>query len=203
MASIALYARVSSEQQADAGTIRSQVSSLLEKISSDGFSLPSSELQFIDEGYSGATLIRPALERLRDSIFNGAVDCVYVHSPDRLARKYAYQILLMDEFQKGGAKIVFLNRKIGETPEDELLLQVQGMMAEYERAKILERSRRGKIQSAKRGSVNVLGALHMAINMSANMMATETPVMRSSSRKPGSFNRCLSGSVETDYRSGK
>jgi site-specific DNA recombinase len=157
VANVALYARVSSEQQADAGTIRSQVSSLLEKISSDGIALPNKEMQFVDEGYSGATLIRPALERLRDSIFNGAVDCVYVHSPDRLARKYAYQILLMDEFQKGGAKIVFLNRKIGDTPEDDLLLQVQGMMAEYERAKILERSRRGKLQSAKRGSVNVLG----------------------------------------------
>jgi site-specific DNA recombinase len=157
MANVALYARVSSEQQADAGTIRSQVSSLLEKIAADGVSLPTTELQFVDEGYSGATLIRPALERLRDGIFNGAVDCVYVHSPDRLARKYAYQILLMDEFQKGGAKIVFLNRKIGDTPEDDLLLQVQGMMAEYERAKILERSRRGKLQSAKRGSVNVLG----------------------------------------------
>ncbi len=156
MANVALYARVSSEQQAEAGTIRSQVASLLEKIAADGISLPTTELQFVDEGYSGATLIRPALERLRDSVFNGAVDCVYVHSPDRLARKYAYQILLMDEFQKGGATVVFLNRKIGETPEDDLLLQVQGMMAEYERAKILERSRRGKLQSAKRGSVNVL-----------------------------------------------
>ncbi len=156
MTNVALYARVSSEQQADAGTIRSQISSLLEKITADGFSLPNTELQFVDEGYSGATLIRPALERLRDSIFSGAVDCVYVHSPDRLARKYAYQIVLMDEFQKSGAKIVFLNRKIGDTPEDDLLLQVQGMMAEYERAKILERSRRGKLASAKRGAVNVL-----------------------------------------------
>jgi len=156
MANVALYARVSSEQQAEAGTIKSQVSSLLEKISADGFALPNALLQFIDDGHSGATLIRPALERLRDCIFNGLVDCVYVHSPDRLARKYAYQILLMDEFQKAGAKIVFLNREIGKTPEDDLLLQVQGMMAEYERAKILERSRRGKLQGAKRGAINVL-----------------------------------------------
>ncbi len=156
MANVALYARVSSEQQAEAGTIKSQVSSLLEKISADGLALPSTQMQFIDDGHSGATLIRPALERLRDCVFNGLVDCVYVHSPDRLARKYAYQILLMDEFQKAGAKIVFLNREIGKTPEDDLLLQVQGMMAEYERAKILERSRRGKLQGAKRGAVNVL-----------------------------------------------
>lgn len=156
MTTVALYARVSSEQQADAGTIRSQVSALLEKITSDGLPLPPAPLQFIDDGHSGATIVRPALERLRDSIYNGGVDCLYVHSPDRLARKYAYQILLMDEFQKAGTKVVFVNREIGKTPEDELLLQVQGMMAEYERAKILERSRRGKLQSAKRGAINVL-----------------------------------------------
>jgi site-specific DNA recombinase len=154
---VGLYARVSSEQQAEAGTIRSQVSALLERIDSDGLPSPGASLQFIDEGYSGATLVRPALERLRDAVYNGVVDCVYVHSPDRLSRKYAYQILLMDEFQKAGAKVVFLNREIGKTPEDDLLLQVQGMMAEYERAKILERSRRGKLQSAKRGAINVLG----------------------------------------------
>lgn len=153
---IAFYARVSSEQQAEAGTIKSQVSELKEKIKADGLPIPPEGLQFIDDGYSGATLIRPALERLRDGVFNGIVDCVYVHSPDRLARKYAYQIVLMDEFQKAGAKVVFVNREIGKTPEDDLLLQVQGMMAEYERAKILERVRRGKLQGAKRGSINVL-----------------------------------------------
>ena len=154
--SVALYARVSSEQQADAGTIKSQVSALQERIAADGLPLPPESFQFIDDGYSGATLIRPALERLRDCVFNGLVDCVYVHSPDRLARKYAYQIVLMDEFQKAGAKVVFVNREIGKTPEDDLLLQVQGMMAEYERAKILERVRRGKLQGAKRGLINVL-----------------------------------------------
>lgn len=154
--SVALYARVSSEQQADAGTIRSQVSALQERIVADGLTMAPESLQFIDEGYSGATLIRPALERLRDCVFNGLVDCVYVHSPDRLARKYAYQIVLMDEFQKAGAKVVFVNRVIGQTPEDDLLLQMQGMMAEYERAKILERVRRGKLHGAKRGLINVL-----------------------------------------------
>ncbi len=153
---VALYARVSSEQQADAGTIRSQISAVLDRIAADGLPAPPEALKFIDDGYSGATLVRPALERLRDSVFNGIVDCVYVHSPDRLARKYAYQIVLMDEFQKLGAKVVFVNREIGKTPEDDLLLQVQGMMAEYERAKIIERVRRGKLQGAKQGLINVL-----------------------------------------------
>lgn len=153
---VAVYARVSSEQQTDAGTITSQVEALKQRVREDGFRLEE-ELCFLDEGYSGATLVRPALERLRDVAANEAVDRVYVHSPDRLARKYAYQVLLLDEFRRCAVEVVFLNHRGGDTPEEELLLQVQGMVAEYERAKILERSRRGKIHAARRGSVNVLG----------------------------------------------
>ena len=84
------------------------------------------------------------------------MDVLYVHSPDRLARRYAYQVLLIDELKKAGVDVIFLNRSISDSPEDELLLQMQGMIAEYERAKILERSRRGKRHAARRGSVNVL-----------------------------------------------
>jgi site-specific DNA recombinase len=152
---VALYARVSSEQQTEQGTIASQVVALETRIVGDGFHLEPDH-RFIDEGYSGATLVRPALERLRDTVAAGAVDRVYVHSPDRLARRYAYQVLIIDEFQRLGVEIVFLNRAIGLSPEDDLLLQVQGMVAEYERAKILERSRRGKRQAAHDGRVSVL-----------------------------------------------
>jgi len=151
----AIYARVSSEQQAEAATIDSQVTALLERIVTDGLTLES-ERRFLDEGYSGATLIRPALERLRDVAAAGAIDRLYVHSPDRLARKYAYQVLLLDELQRCGVEVIFLNHPLGKTPEEDLLLQVQGMVAEYERAKILERSRRGKLHAARQGSVNVL-----------------------------------------------
>jgi site-specific DNA recombinase len=151
----AIYARVSSEQQADAKTIDSQVAALRARVAADGLVLPA-EQQFIDEGYSGATLVRPALERLRDAASAGGLDRLYVHSPDRLARKYAYQVLLLDELQRAGVVVVFLNRALGRTPEDDLLLQVQGMVAEYERAKILERSRRGKRHAAQRGAVAVL-----------------------------------------------
>jgi site-specific DNA recombinase len=101
-------------------------------------------------------LVRPSLERLRDFCASGGVERLYVHSPDRLARKYAYQALLIDEFQRLGIEVVFLNRELSRSPEDELLLQVQGMVAEYERAKILERSQRGKRHAAQVGSVNVL-----------------------------------------------
>jgi len=151
----ALYARVSSDQQAQAQTIQSQLSALRARIQADGAQLgPDSE--FVDDGYRGSTLIRPELERLRDRVASGDVDRLYVHSPDRLARKYAYQVLLVDEWQRAGVEIVFLNHELGGSPEDELLLQVQGMIAEYERAKILERSRRGKRHKAQGGSVSVL-----------------------------------------------
>lgn len=151
----AIYSRVSSEQQAEAGTIASQIEALNARLKKDHLSIED-ELCFVDEGYSGATLIRPALERLRDAAATGAIDRLYVHSPDRLARKYAYQVLLVDELQRCGIELVFLNHELGKTPEEDLLLQVQGMIAEYERAKIKERSRRGKLHAAKQGSVAVL-----------------------------------------------
>lgn len=152
---VAIYARVSSDLQVETGTIQSQIAELLARVAGDGVHLPQ-EFQFIDDGYSGATLVRPALEQLRDTVYSGALDRIYIHSPDRLSRKYAYQILLIDEFRRANVEVVFLNRQAAETPEDELLLQVQGVVAEYERAKIMERSRRGKLHSARHGSVNVL-----------------------------------------------
>ena len=153
---VALYARVSSEQQHEARTIESQIADLRARIAATGVDLPA-ELEFVDNGYSGATLIRPALERLRDIAAAGGIDQVYVHCPDRLARNYAHQVLLLEEFLHAGVEVVFLNREVGQTPEDQLLLQVQGMIAEYERAKILERSRRGKRHGAQVGKVSVLG----------------------------------------------
>jgi site-specific DNA recombinase len=152
---VGIYARVSSEQQTSDQTIASQLAALQARVSSDGQTLPDEQC-FVDDGYSGATLVRPALEQLRDLAAAGGLDRVYVHSPDRLARRYAYQVLLVDELRRAGVEIVFLNRPIGVSAEDDLLLQVQGMVAEYERAKILERSRRGKRHAARRGSVNVL-----------------------------------------------
>src|SRR3954469_12965745 len=151
-----IYARVSSEQQSKDQTIASQVAALRERVRQDGLTLHE-EMCFLDEGHSGSTLLRPALERLRDQAAAGALDRLYVHSPDRLARKYAYQVLLLDELKRQGVEVIFLNREIGRSPEEDLLLQVQGMVAEYERAKILERSRRGKLHAARRGSPNVLG----------------------------------------------
>jgi site-specific DNA recombinase len=154
-AMVALYARVSSEQQSKRGTIDSQIAALKERISADDAQIVD-DMCFVDAGVSGATLIRPQLERLRDCAALGAIERLYILSPDRLARKYAYQALLMEEFSACGVRVVFLNHTIGTTPEESLLLQMQGMIAEYERAKIAERNRRGKLHGAKRGNVNVL-----------------------------------------------
>jgi site-specific DNA recombinase len=152
---VALYAPVSSDSQAQARTLQSQLAALRERIAQDGAALIP-EHEFVDEGYSGSTLIRPALERLRDAMVAGEVQRLYVHAPDRLARKYAYQVMRVDELQRAGVELVLLNRELGQSPADELLLQVQGMIAEYERAKRLERSRRDKRHKAQQGSVNVL-----------------------------------------------
>ena len=151
----ALYARVSSESQARDNTIASQVAALRERIVADGFLL-APDHSYEDEGYSGSVLSRPALERLRDAVAGGRVERIYVHAPDRLARRYAHQVLLVDEFRRAGVEVVFLNRPIGGTAEDDLLLQVQGVIAEYERTKILERSRRGRRHAARSGSVSAL-----------------------------------------------
>ena len=153
---VGIYARVSSDRQAQEDTIDSQVQALRKRVREEGLTLDE-EMCFLDDGYSGSTLLRPALERLRDQAAAGAIDRLYVHSPDRLARRYAYQALLVDELQRCGVELMFLNRPLGKGPEDDLLLQVQGIVAEYERAKILERSRRGKLHAARRGRVSVLG----------------------------------------------
>src|SRR5512134_1348979 len=152
---VALYARVSSDQQAEHHTIDSQLAELSARVTQDGHSVRD-DLRFIDNGHSGASLVRPALERLRDLVALSAIDLVYVQSPDRLARRYAHQVLLLEEFAHAGTQVVFLNRPIGTTPEDGLLLQLQGMFAEYERAKVMERSRRGKRHRAQTGAVSVL-----------------------------------------------
>ncbi len=154
--SVALYARVSSQRQVQDMTIDSQVAALRQRIEKDGFS-PRDELSFLDEGYSGSTLLRPALERLRDLAHSGGLDRLYVHSPDRLARKYVYQMLLLDELTQQGVEVIFLNQDPQhQSAEGHLLLQMQGMIAEYERAKILERTRRGRRFGARQGKISVL-----------------------------------------------
>src|SRR5262247_2513315 len=155
MKTAAIYARVSSDKQKEEKTIASQTAALVEFASKEGYDVPR-EWIFEDEGFSGASLVRPGLERLRDLAAEGQLEAILVYSPDRLSRKYAYQILLTEEFARNGVETVFVKAPKSDTPEDQLLLQFQGMIAEYERAQILERSRRGKRHRARQGQVSVL-----------------------------------------------
>jgi len=152
----AIYARVSSEQQREENTIASQTASLVEFAKEHDLEVPQ-EWVFEDEGYSGAILERPGLERVRDLAAEGQLQVVLAYSPDRLSRKYAYQILLIEEFARHGVETLFVKSPQGNSPEDQLLVQFQGMIAEYERAQILERSRRGKRHRAHAGEVSVMG----------------------------------------------
>src|SRR5262245_28652575 len=124
---VAVYARVSSDRQARQQTIASQLAALRQRVKDDGL-VWNEALCFVDDGVVGSTLTRPALERLRDAAADGLYERLYVHSPDRLARRHAHQALLIDELRRAGVDIVFLNRAIGASPEDEMLLQVQGVI---------------------------------------------------------------------------
>jgi site-specific DNA recombinase len=151
----AIYARVSSDRQKENHTIASQTAALIEYAEANGYTVPA-EWVFQDEGYSGANLVRPGLEALRDLAAEGQIRAALVYSPDRLSRKYAYQVLLAEELSRCGVELIFLKAPAGTSPEDQLLVQFQGMIAEYERAQIVERSRRGKRHKAQEGLVNVL-----------------------------------------------
>jgi site-specific DNA recombinase len=151
----AIYARVSSDRQKEQHTIASQTAALIDYAQANGYTVPP-EWVFQDEGYSGAMLVRPGLEALRDLAAEGQIRAVLVYSPDRLSRKYAYQVLLAEELSRCGVELVFLKSPAGASPEDQLLVQFQGMIAEYERAQITERCRRGKRHRAQQGMVNVL-----------------------------------------------
>jgi site-specific DNA recombinase len=155
MKTAAIYARVSSDKQREENTIASQTSALIAFAREQNCDVPA-EWVIEDDGYSGASLLRPGLERLRDLAAEGLIQVGLVYAPDRLSRRYAHQILLIEEFARAGVEILFIRSKRAATPEDELLLQFQGMIAEYERAQILERSRRGKRHRARQGQVSVL-----------------------------------------------
>src|SRR5438876_2262743 len=151
----AIYARVSSDRQKENHPIASQTAALIEYAQTHEYSVPP-EWIFQDEGYSGAVLVRPGLEALRDLAAEGQIAAALIYSPDRLSRKYAYQVLLVEELSRCGVELIFLKSPAGATPEDKLLVQFQGMIAEYERAQIAERCRRGKRHRAKAGLINVL-----------------------------------------------
>ena len=150
MRTAAIYARVSTPRQGLEQTIESQLTVLKSWADENAYEL-SPENIYTDEGYSGSRLDRPGLDALRDGAEDGAFEMVGVLSPDRLARKYAYQVLLLEEMGRSGCEVVFVDHPISDDPNDQLLLQIRGAIAEYERALLGERFRRGKLQKAREG----------------------------------------------------
>ena len=148
---VALYARVSTERQQQRATISSQVEALRAAAKADGHEVIE---EFVDDGYSGARLDRPALDRLRDAAEAGVLDGVLCLCADRLARAYAYQVLILEELARFGVSVRFLEGPAhGDDPQAKLLVQMQGVIAEYEKAKIAERYRRGKLYRARAGEI--------------------------------------------------
>ena len=149
---VALYARVSSERQEQQGTIASQLDALTRWAREQNHDVVDAYV-CVDDGYSGARLDRPGLDRLRDGAEAGAFEAALVLCPDRLARKYAYQVLILEELERFGVHVVFLDQPLSDDPQARLLTQIQGAVAEYERIKIAERYRRGKLYRARQGEV--------------------------------------------------
>jgi site-specific DNA recombinase len=147
---VGIYARVSTDTQQARATIGSQLQTLRDRVAAEGDELVE---EFIDDGYSGARLDRPGLDRLRDAAETGAIDAVWCLSPDRLARSYAYQILILDEFARYQVPVRFADAPPLDDPQGRLLVQIQGVIAEHERAKFAERGRRGKLYRSRAGEV--------------------------------------------------
>jgi site-specific DNA recombinase len=149
---IALYARVSTSRQAQAQTIEQQLERLRAYISSQGAAVDEHHI-VRDAGYSGASLSRPGLDQLRDQAALAEFDQVVVTAPDRLARKYVHQVLLIEELQAHGCTVAFVERPMTQDPHDQLLLQIRGAVAEYERALICDRMRRGRLTHLRAGQL--------------------------------------------------
>jgi site-specific DNA recombinase len=149
---VAIYVRVSTQHQAQQQTVEQQLERLRPHIQAQGWDLPD-EYIFRDDGYSGASLNRPGLDRLRDLAATAGFDRVLLTDPDRLARKYVHQVLLIEELEHKGCQVEFLDRPMSQDPHDQLLLQIRGAVAEYERTLIAERMRRGRLSKFRAGTL--------------------------------------------------
>lgn len=155
----AIYARVSTARQEEQETIDSQLAELRSRIKADGCEL-SEENVFLDDGWTGTTLERPSLDAMRDAAANGQFEVLYVYDRGRLSRMYAYQEIIIEELANKQIEFVTLHDVAAKTPEEHVLQAMQGVFHEYERVKIAERFRRGKLHKARNGVLINGGALY-------------------------------------------
>lgn len=151
---VALYVRVSTQRQAQQHNVEQQLERLRAHLAAheaqEGWQVGDQHV-FRDDGYSGATLRRPGLDRLRDAVAARSLDLVLVTAPDRLARNYVHQMVLLEELERNGCRVEFLERPMSQDPHDQLVLQIRGAVAEYERTLIAERMRRGRLRKLQAG----------------------------------------------------
>lgn len=147
---VAVYVRVSSFRQAKLQTIEQQLDRVQNHVQEKGWDLPEENI-FRDDAYSGTTLRRPALDALRDKARLRELEVLVILSPDRLARNYVHQMVLIEEFETNGCRVEFVERPMSSEPNDQLLLQIRGAVAEYERTLLSERMRRGRLAKYKAG----------------------------------------------------
>ncbi len=148
-----IYARVSTEDQGKGFSIPTQIAACQKLAEHEGYSVPDTHL-LVDEGISGTTMDRPGLRRLRELVNTKAITAAIVYDPDRLSRNLGHQLLLAEEFEQAGVKLLIVSHPMEHGPEGWLFFQMRGALAEYERAKMLERTRRGLLGRAKAGYVS-------------------------------------------------
>src|SRR5258708_16847024 len=147
---IGLYARVSTSHQTQTQTIEQEIGRLKTAVRERSAPLDERHV-FRDDGWSGAALNRPGLDGLRDAIRSGEIDKVLITAPDRLARNYLHQMILLEEFAHSSCEVEFLDRPMSDDPHDKLVLQIRGAVAEYERELITHRTRRGRQATYRAG----------------------------------------------------
>jgi site-specific DNA recombinase len=184
---VALYTRVSTQRQAQAQTVEQQIERLLVHARQQGWDVPLDQV-FRDDGFSGASLRRPGLDRLRDRAAARSLDLMLITAPHRLARNYVHQVLLLEELQGHGCEVRFLDRPMSQDPHDQLLLQIRGAVAEYERTLIAERMRRGRHSSTASTRTGGLGCGTAPVRraMRSRVSALTGMAGRAASREPTS-----------------
>ncbi|MDR2609293.1 MAG: recombinase family protein [Rickettsiales bacterium] len=155
MTTVALYARVSSISQAQNNTIKSQIAELKRRIAVDGHELLG-EYIFTDDARSGSHLEREGLKNLRKKVAEGKIGKIYIYSLDRLSRDTIDQREVIDEFKDAGVEVIFSNHKVDDTPESDLMTDVQGAVGRFELRQISVRNVRGKLHAAREGYVSVI-----------------------------------------------
>src|SRR5919108_86092 len=150
---VAAYARVSTDRQQQAQTIEQQVQLLRSYVSHQPEWALADEHIFRDDGYSGARLQRPGLDALRDQVARAAFDVVLIPAPDRLARHFVHQMVVLEEWERAGIQVVFIDRPPSRDPHEQSVTQIRGAVAEYERTLIADRMRRGRLAKLRAGQL--------------------------------------------------